>query len=131
ACPDAIACASLGPEPSPSLHEQAQSSETPVSAFDSGVESDIPVCTVATDNAAAAEEAAKKMVELVGEEGSVAVIAHSQTSLTGVQRRDGFVDYIEANTSLTIADIQYSDSDVLKATNATNAILQEIGRAHV
>ena len=122
--PDAIAYAALDSEASLPLLEQAQSGDIPVIAFDSGVESDIPLSTVATDNAAAAEEAAEKMVELVGEEGSVAVIAHSQTSLTGVQRRDGFVDYIEANTSLTIADIQYSDSDVLKSTNATNAILQ-------
>lgn len=122
--PDAIAYAALDSEASLPLLEQAQSGDIPVIAFDSGVESDIPLSTVATDNAAAAEEAAEKMVELVGEEGSVAVIAHSQTSLTGVQRRDGFVDYIESNTSLTIADIQYSDSDVLKSTNATNAILQ-------
>lgn len=122
--PDAIAYAALDSEASLPLLEQAQTADIPVIAFDSGVESDIPVSTVATDNAAAAEEAAKKMVELVGDEGSVAVIAHSQTSLTGVQRRDGFVDYIEANTGLTIADIQYSDSDVLESTNATNAILQ-------
>jgi ribose transport system substrate-binding protein len=122
--PAAIAYAALDSEASLPLLEQAQSADIPIVAFDSGVESDIPVSTVATDNFAAAEEAAKKMVELVGDEGSIAVIAHSQTSLTGVQRRDGFVDYIEGSTGLSIADIQYSDSDVLEATNATNAILQ-------
>lgn len=122
--PDALGFAALDSEASIPLLEQAQAEDIPVIAFDSGVESDIPVTTVATDNYAAAAEAAKHMVELTGGEGAIGVVAHDQTSLTGTQRRDGFVDYIEENTEMTIADIQYTNSDVLEATNVTRAILQ-------
>jgi hypothetical protein len=45
-----------------------------VIGFDSGVDSDIPVTTAATDNVAAAAAAADKMAELIGGEGEVAVI---------------------------------------------------------
>lgn len=122
--PDAIGFAALDSEASIPLLEDADAAGIPIIAFDSGVESDIPVTTVATDNYAAAAEAAKQMVELAGNKGTVAVVAHDQTSLTGTQRRDGFVDYIEQNSDMTIVDIQYTNSDVLKATTVTNAFLQ-------
>ncbi|PFG41051.1 monosaccharide ABC transporter substrate-binding protein (CUT2 family) [Georgenia soli] len=122
--PDAIGFAALDSEASIPLIEQADADGIPIVAFDSGVESEIPVTTVATDNYAAAAEAAKHMVELAGGTGKVAVVAHDQTSLTGTQRRDGFVDYIEQNSDMEIVDIQYTNSDVLKATNVTNAFLQ-------
>ena len=63
--------------------------------FDSGVDSDIPVATAATDNLAAAALAADKMAELIGGEGEVAVIAHDQTSRTGIDRGEGFTDQID------------------------------------
>jgi ribose transport system substrate-binding protein len=66
----------------------------PVVGFDSGVDSDIPVATAATDNIAAAALAADKMAELIGGEGQVAVLVHDQTSRTGIDRRDGFVNRI-------------------------------------
>lgn len=122
--PDAIGFAALDSEASIPLIEQADADGIPIVAFDSGVDSDIPVTTVATDNYAAAAEAAKQMVELAGNSGKIAVVAHDQTSLTGTQRRDGFVDYIEQNSDMEIVDIQYTNSDVLKATNVTNAFLQ-------
>ncbi|WP_448073216.1 substrate-binding domain-containing protein [Georgenia yuyongxinii] len=122
--PDGIGFAALDSEASIPLIEQADADGIPIIAFDSGVESDIPVTTVATDNYAAAAEAAKQLVELTGGTGKVAVVAHDQTSLTGTQRRDGFVDYIEQNSDMEIVDIQYTNSDVLKATNVTNAFLQ-------
>ena len=66
-------------------------------AFDSGVESDIPLTTAATDNLVAAAEAARHMVELIGGSGKVGVIVHDQTSVTGQERRDGFLDYMAEN----------------------------------
>ena len=43
-------------------------------------------------SSAAAALAADKMVELIGGEGEVAVIAHDQTSRTGIDRVKGFTD---------------------------------------
>lgn len=122
--PDAIGFAALDSEASIPLLEQADADGIPIVAFDSGVESDIPITTVATDNYAAAAEAARQLVELAGDEGTIAVIAHDQTSLTGTQRRDGFVDYIEQNSGMEIVDVQYTNSDVLRSTNVTNSVLQ-------
>ena len=72
--------------------QQAKDANIPVVAFDSGVDSDIPVATASTDNLAAAALAADKMAELIGNEGKVALVVHDQTSRTGIDRRDGFVN---------------------------------------
>jgi ribose transport system substrate-binding protein len=48
---------------------------------------------------------------------------HDQTSVTGVQRRDGFVDYMKKKEpKVQIVDIQYS-GDPLKATDLAKAII--------
>ena len=121
--PDAVGFAALDSEASIPLLQQIDSQGIPVVAFDSGVESDIPVSTVATDNYAAAAEAANKMVELTGGEGDVAVVCHDQTSLTGIQRTDGFVETAE-KAGLKVVDVQYGGGDQLRSTDITKSILQ-------
>jgi ribose transport system substrate-binding protein len=123
--PDAIGFAALDSQAADPYLQQAQDAGIPVIAFDSGVESDIPVTTAANDNKAAAAEAAKQMVELVGGSGKIALVVHDQTSVTGIDRRDGFVDYIEENApDIEIVDIQYGGGDQLKSTDLAKAILQ-------
>lgn len=123
--PEAIGFAALDSQASIPLLQQAQERGIPIIAFDSGVDSDIPVTTAATDNKAAAALAADKMAELIGEQGEVAVIAHDQTSRTGIDRRDGFVDRIkEQYPDIKIVDIQYGGGDHLKSTDAAKAIIQ-------
>ena len=68
------------------LLQQAKDAGIPVIAFDSGVDSDIPLTTCTTDNVAAAALAADKMAELIGGEGKVAIVSHDQTSRTGIDR---------------------------------------------
>ncbi|MDQ6422449.1 ABC transporter substrate-binding protein [Paenibacillus sp. LHD-117] len=122
--PAAIGFAALDSQASIPLLQKAKDGGIPVIAFDSGVDSDIPLTTASTDNKKAASLAADKMAELIGGKGEIAVIAHDQTSRTGVDRRDGFVDQIKAKyPDITIVDIQYS-GDHLKATDLTKAILQ-------
>ncbi|MBT2519272.1 ABC transporter substrate-binding protein [Streptomyces sp. ISL-90] len=123
--PDAIGFAALDSQAAGPYLQQAQDAGIPVIAFDSGVDSDIPVTTAATDNKAAAAEAAKHMVELVGDTGKIALVVHDQTSVTGIDRRDGFVEYIEENApGIEIVDIQYGGGDQLKSTDLAKAILQ-------
>ena len=122
--PAAIAFAALDSKAASSLLEKAKSSKIPVVGFDSGVDSEIPVTTAATDNKAAAALAADKMAELVGKEGEIALVVHDQTSRTGVDRRDGFTNRIkEKYPNIKIVDTQYS-GDQLKATDLTKAIIQ-------
>jgi ribose transport system substrate-binding protein len=123
--PDAICLAALDSQAVIPLLEQAQAAGIPVIGFDSGVDSDIPVTTAATDNIAAAAHAADKMAELIGGEGEVAVIVHDQTSRTGIDRRDGFLNRMEEQyPNITVVDVQYGGGDHLKSTDLAKAIIQ-------
>lgn len=123
--PAAICLAALDSKACIPLLEKAKAENIPVIGFDSGVDSDIPVATCATDNIAAAGHAADKMAELIGGEGEVAVIVHDQTSATGVTRRDGFVNRInEKYPNIKVVDIQYGGGDHLKSTDLAKAIIQ-------
>jgi len=108
----------------PTAQLSNQSRHIQVIAFDSGVDSDIPITTAATDNVAAAALAADKMSELIGGEGKVALIVHDPTSRTGIDRRDGFVNQIEENhPGIEIVDIQYGAGDHLRSTDIAKAII--------
>lgn len=121
--PSAVGFAAIDSQAAGPLMLRAKADKIPVIAFDSGVDSDVPVCTASTDNLAAAAEAAKHMADLIGHEGKIAMVVHDQTSVTGVQRRDGFKDYMKKNEpKITIVDIQYQ-GDPLKATDVAKAII--------
>jgi ribose transport system substrate-binding protein len=78
----------------------------------------------ATDGEAAGAIAAQNMAKLMGEKGEIGIIGHSQINSTGVTRRDGFVDEIEANfPDIKIVDIQYADGDHLKSAEAAKAMI--------
>ncbi len=121
--PAAIGFAALDSQAAIPLLKQAQEANIPVVAFDSGVDSDIPVSTATTDNLAAAALAADKMAELIGDAGKVAVIVHDQTSRTGIDRRDGFLNQMkEKHPNIEIVAVQYGDGDQLKSTEIAKAI---------
>jgi ribose transport system substrate-binding protein len=123
--PKAIGLAALDSEAATPLLKKAQAMKIPVVAFDSGVNSDIPVTTATTDNKAAAALAADKMAELIGKSGEVALVVHDQTSRTGIDRRDGFVERIKSTyPNIKIVSIQYGGGDHLKSTEITKSILQ-------
>ncbi|EIE98200.1 ABC transporter substrate-binding protein [Saccharomonospora glauca] len=122
--PDAIGFAALDSKAAAPILEQAQARGIPVIAFDSGVDSDIPVTTVATDNKAAAAEAAEHMAEELGGKGKVAMVVHDQTSRSGIDRRDGFREWMEANApGITVLDPQYGGGDQLESANITKSII--------
>ncbi|MEL6241456.1 MAG: ABC transporter substrate-binding protein [Pseudomonadota bacterium] len=122
--PDAIGFAALDSQAAIPLLRDAQSREVPIIAFDSGVDSDIPLTTASTDNVAAAALAADRMAELLGGAGKVAVVAHDQTSRTGIDRRDGFVNRIKSEyPNMEIVTVQYGGGDQLQSTELTRSIL--------
>lgn len=122
--PAAIGIAALDSQAVIPLLKKAQAEGIPVIAFDSGVESDIPLATASTDNKAAAALAADKLGEMIGGKGKVAVVAHNQTSLTGIDRRDGFLDQMKSKyPEVEVVAVEYGDGDHLKSTEITKAIL--------
>ncbi len=122
--PAAICFAALDSKAATPLLEKAKAANIPVVGFDSGVDSDIPVTTVSTDNIAAAGEAADQMAKLIGEAGKVAVIVHDQTSQTGTTRRDGFVNRMkEKYPNIEVVAIEYGAGDPVKSADFAKAIM--------
>jgi len=122
--PAAICLAAVDSKAFQPLLEKAKAANIPVVGFDSGVDSDIPVSTAATDNIAAAALIADKMASLIGGSGEVAVIAHDQTSRTGIDRVKGFTDQIKAKyPNIKIVSTDYGAGDQLKSTDIAKAVI--------
>lgn len=123
--PAAIGFAALDSKAAIPLLKKAKAANIPVIAFDSGVDSDIPLTTATTDNKAAAALAADKMAELIGKSGDVAVLVHDQTSRTGIDRRDGFLEKMKAAyPNVKIVSVQYGAGDQLKSTEIAKTVMQ-------
>ena len=122
--PDAICYASLDPEACVPLYEAAEAAGIPVVEFDADCNSDYSQNLAATDGVAAGALAAEHMAEAIGGEGEVGIVGHSQTNATGVERRDGFVEYMEENhPDIEIVDIQYGDGDHLQSADIAKAMI--------
>jgi ribose transport system substrate-binding protein len=122
--PAAVCFAALDSKAAGALLQQAKDAKIPVIGFDSGVDSDIPVTTVATDNIAAAGVEADKLAELIGDSGKVGVIVHDQTSQTGITRRDGFKQEMTAkHPNVQIVDIQYGAGDPVKSADIAKSMM--------
>jgi ribose transport system substrate-binding protein len=123
--PSAICFAALDSKAAIPLLQEAKKRHIPVIGFDSGVDSDIPVTTAATDNIAAAALAADKMAELIGGSGKVGVIIHDQTSRTGIDRGTGFLNQMKKKyPNIQIIGPQYGGGDQLKSTDLAKAMIQ-------
>ena len=67
------------------------------------------------------------MAEAIGDAGEVAVVVHDQTSRTGIDRSDGFLNEMKAkHPKLKIVDVQYGGGDHLKSAEIAKAMLQAI-----
>src|SRR2546428_10832824 len=94
--PQALCFAALDSKAAIPLLQKAKDANIPVIGFDSGVDSDIPLATAATDNIKAAATAADQMAALIGMSGDVAIIAHDQTSRTRLGPGKGLTHQIKA-----------------------------------
>lgn len=122
--PAALGFAALDSKAAIPLLTEADTKNIPIIAFDSGVESDLPLATASTDNTAASALAADKMAEAIGNKGKIALIVHDQVSVTGTGRRDGFKNQIESKyPDIEIVDIQYGGGDHLKSTDLAKTIM--------
>ena len=122
--PAAICFAALDSKAAGDLLSQAKTKNIPIVGFDSGVASDIPVTTVATDNTAAAAVAADHMASLIGNAGTVGVIVHDQTSQTGITRRDGFLAQMAAKyPNIKVLPPQYGAGDAVKSADIAKAMM--------
>ena len=122
--PAAVCFAALDSKAAGALLQQAKDANIPVIGFDSGVDSTIPVTTVATDNTAAAAVAADHMASLIGNAGTVGVVVHDQTSQTGITRRDGFLAQMAAKyPNIKVLPPQYGAGDAVKSADIAKAMM--------
>ena len=122
--PSAICLAAIDSQAVIPLVQRAVDAGIPVIGFDSGVDSDLILTTAATDNVAASMLAADKMAELIGGSGKVGIIVHDQTSTTGIDRRDGFINRMaDKYPDIEIVGPQYGEGDHLKSTDIAKAML--------
>ena len=106
--------------------DKAKAANIPVVIFDSGIDSNIPITTVATDNVAASSEAADKLAEAIGQEGEVAVICHDSVSVTGISRRDGFINEVKKKyPNIKIVDIEYGGGDHEISEDLSNEVIRK------
>lgn len=103
--------------------ERAINAGIPVITMDSGVESDLPLSFVATDNIAGAKAAARKLAELIGNEGEVALIPFVSGAATSEMREDGFEEGLKEFPNIVLVATQYCDSNEAKAMNVTQDML--------
>ena len=118
----AVAMAAIDIESVRELLEGVKAKGMPVVGFDAGV-GPVADAHCSTSNYAAGEMAAENAIRLLGKEGKVAVVGHSQTVVDAVARVQGFVDYIKANSNIEIVDTQYGDGDHLKSADIAKSML--------
>jgi ribose transport system substrate-binding protein len=95
----------------------------PVITFDSGVDSDLPLCFVATDNILGATKGGEMLVKLIGGRGKVACIPIVPGAATSIMREKGFKDAIARFPEVRLVAVQYSQSEVAVAMQVTENIL--------
>jgi ribose transport system substrate-binding protein len=103
--------------------KMAVESNIPVITIDSGVESDLPLTFVATDNVLAARRAAQTLAALIGGEGKVACIPFVPGAATSMMREQGFKEELKNYPEIELVATQYSQSDVATAMAVTEDIL--------
>jgi ribose transport system substrate-binding protein len=104
--------------------ERAAAANIPVTIFDSGVDSKDYMTFVATDNVEAGRMAGRKMGELLGGKGTVALILHAPGSYSTMDRENGFKEVIaKTYPGIHIVAEQYSGGDRAKAMGVSEDIL--------
>lgn len=104
--------------------DRAMAAGIPVTVFDSGLDSENHLSFIATDNYEAGKMGGRKLAELMGGKGNVAVIMHAPGSLSTMDREKGFRDVIAAEfPNIRIVAEQYGMSDRAKSRAAAENIL--------
>lgn len=103
--------------------QQALDAKIPVITIDSGVNSDLPLSAVATDNIAGAKAAADALAEMLGGNGKVGLIPFVAGAGTSELREQGFKEGLKAHAGLQLVSTQYCNSDVAKAMSITQDMM--------
>lgn len=120
---DAIVLAACDAQGLIPVLEKAKQKGIPVITIDSGVDSDLPISFIATDNILAAQKAAQQLAELIGTKGKVTCIPFVPGAATSNWREQGFVEEIKKYPDIELLPIRYSQSEVAVGMAVTEDII--------
>lgn len=104
--------------------ERAAAAGIPVSIFDSALDSNKKVSFVATNNEEGGRMAARRLAEVIGGKGKVAVIGFMPGSASTMEREHGFQDEMRKNyPRVDVVAMQFGMADRAKSMAATENIL--------
>lgn len=104
--------------------DRAMKAGIPVTVFDSGLDSENYTTFVATNNYEGGQMAARKLAELIGKKGTVAVVLHAPGSGSTMDRERGFHDVMAKEfPAIRIVSEQFGMSDRAKALAAAENML--------
>jgi ribose transport system substrate-binding protein len=96
--------------------EEAMAAGVPVVMVDSGIDSDVPVASIITDQYAGGAMAGEQMAKLLGEQGLVA--DHGiQAGSVSAGRSQGFQETIAKYANMKALPTQWTDADATKSLN--------------
>lgn len=99
--------------------EEAMAAGVPVVMVDSGINSDVPVASIITDQYAGGFMAGEEMARLLGEKGLVA--DHGiQAGSVSAGRSKGFQEAIAQYANMQALETQWTDADSTKSMNITS-----------
>ena len=120
---DAIVMAACDTKALIPVVEEARRQGIPVITIDSGLDSEVPLSFVASDNVVAAEKAAHKLAELIGGKGDVACVNFIPGAATSIWREEGFKKGLGQYPEINLVALQYCQADVATAMAVTENIL--------
>ena len=104
--------------------DRAAAAGIPVSIFDSAIDTDKRISFVATNNEEGGRMAARRMGEILGGKGKVAVIGFMPGSASTMEREHGFQDEVHKKfPEMNIVGVQFGMADRSKAMAATENVL--------
>lgn len=122
--PSVLCLAAIDMESCQAQLEAAAENDIPVVVLDSGVQSDLVNSVCATDNYTLGTEAAKKLAEVIGGQGQIAVMTHVAASQTSRDREAGFMETITNNyPEIEIVNISHENPET-SMTEMAEAVLK-------
>lgn len=103
--------------------ERASAAGIPVAIFDSDIDTQQRISYVATNNREGGRMAARRLAEIIGGKGKVAVIGFVAGSAATVEREEGFAEEIKKWDQIQLIGIQFGMADRAKSMAVTENIM--------
>lgn len=113
--PTALCIAAIDMDSCQTQLEAAKESSIPVITLDSGIESDLVTANCTTDNVAAGREAMKNMCEAISDVGKIAIVTHTMSQESAVDRNQGFAEEIANHSKVeVVARLEENDEESIE-----------------